>query len=179
VEITACPKCGSRKIFQGNMGEGVLTGYSSKNVCKDCGYQGMPIIFDSEIEYKKFLKGLSMDKELKKNSHIERSKRKEQIIKKRPVGVSILSLILILNSIFMILLYYYLVGFDNISWWIYYIIVFIISAIILPYGFLKAKPWSWTFGGILFALSIPIGLIFLYYINKTNVREYFNKTVED
>ena len=65
MEITACPKCGSRKIFQGNIGEGVLTGYTSRNVCKDCGYQGMPLIFDSENEYKKFLEGLAKDKECK------------------------------------------------------------------------------------------------------------------
>ena len=61
MEITACPKCGSRKIFQGNIGDGVLTGYTSRNVCKDCGYQGMPLIFDSDEEYEKFLEGLAKE----------------------------------------------------------------------------------------------------------------------
>jgi len=56
MEIIACPKCGSRRIFQGRLRDGLLTGYTSKDVCRNCGYQGMPIIFDSESDYKKFLK---------------------------------------------------------------------------------------------------------------------------
>ena len=53
--ITACPKCGSRKIFQGKLKEGILTGYTpTKYVCRNCGYQGAPLIFDSGDEYKKF-----------------------------------------------------------------------------------------------------------------------------
>lgn len=63
MKINACPKCGSRNISQGTLGEGVLTGYITKDVCKDCGYQGMPLIFNSEKEYKKFLEGLSKDQE--------------------------------------------------------------------------------------------------------------------
>ena len=55
MKITACPKCGSRNIRQGTMGEGVLTGYTTKDVCRDCGYRGSPILFDSEREYTKFL----------------------------------------------------------------------------------------------------------------------------
>ena len=49
MEIIACPNCGSRKIYQGTMGEGVLTGYTTRSVCRNCGYQGMPIIFDQDI----------------------------------------------------------------------------------------------------------------------------------
>jgi hypothetical protein len=64
--ITACPKCGSRNIFQGRLKEGVLTGYTSREVCRDCGYRGSPIIFDSEKEYKAFFeqikKGGTSDK---------------------------------------------------------------------------------------------------------------------
>jgi len=58
MSITACPMCGSRKIFQGRLKDGVLTGYTSKEVCRDCGYHGSPIIFDSEKEYYKFLEGI-------------------------------------------------------------------------------------------------------------------------
>ena len=63
MSISACPRCGSRKIFQGRLKEGVLTGYASKDVCRDCGYQGSPILFDSETEYQKFLEGLKQDRE--------------------------------------------------------------------------------------------------------------------
>jgi len=62
LEIIACPKCGSRKIFQGRLKEGVLTGYTSKEVCRDCGYQGIPIIFDDVENYKKFLEALNAEK---------------------------------------------------------------------------------------------------------------------
>jgi len=61
MKITACPKCGSRNIFQGRLKDGVLTGYTSREVCRDCGYTGSPIIFDSEKEYNKFLEGLKKD----------------------------------------------------------------------------------------------------------------------
>lgn len=54
LRISACPRCGSRKIFQGRLKDGVLTGYSDRYVCRDCGYQGSPVIFDSIVEYDKF-----------------------------------------------------------------------------------------------------------------------------
>jgi len=58
MEIAACPKCGSRNIEMGTMGSGVLFGVTSwKSVCKECGYQGEPLLFDTEDDYKKFLRG--------------------------------------------------------------------------------------------------------------------------
>jgi len=80
MKINACPKCGSRNISQGALGEGILTGYVNRDVCKDCGYQGMPIVFDSEEEYKKFLEGLSKDKETKtdKSGKIVKNKVEEK-----------------------------------------------------------------------------------------------------
>ena len=58
MSITACPKCGSKRIFQGRLRDGLLTGYTNKYVCRECGYQGMPYIFDSEEVYKKLIKSL-------------------------------------------------------------------------------------------------------------------------
>jgi transcription elongation factor Elf1 len=56
MEITACPICGSRNIGIGTLGDGIISGLSSwKEVCRDCGYQGSSLLFDSEIEYKKFV----------------------------------------------------------------------------------------------------------------------------
>lgn len=58
--IHACPKCGSKNIQMGTMGAGVTYGITSwKSVCRDCGYQGEPLIFDSESDYNKFLTGFS------------------------------------------------------------------------------------------------------------------------
>lgn len=66
MEITACPKCGSKNISMGTIGSGVTFGVTSwKEVCRDCGYQGSPIIFGSEKEYKKFLEELNENKEQK------------------------------------------------------------------------------------------------------------------
>ena len=62
MNVTACPKCGSRKIFQGRLKEGVLTGYTDRYVCRDCGYQGSPLIFDSLDEYNKFQMEKKSDK---------------------------------------------------------------------------------------------------------------------
>jgi len=176
MEIIACPNCGSRRIYQGTMGDGVLTGYTSRNVCRNCGYQGMPIIFDSETDYKNFLKRKSKEKKTidikKKVVNLKGKKRKI----KRPFGVNLLALILILIALITVYLYVNLLGFRVTTLiWIYYISIFVIQAIILPYGLIKGREWAWTFGGILFAMSIPIGLIFLYYITRPHVRAFFSK----
>ena len=176
MEIIACPNCGSRRIYQGTMGDGVLTGYTSRNVCRNCGYQGMPIIFDSEKDYKKFLKRKSLDKKSidVTNQDVKKDEKKQKI--KRPFGVTLLAFILILIAIITVFLYVNLLGFKVTTLlWIYYVTIFIISAVILPYGLIKGREWAWTFGGILFAMSIPIGLIFLYYITRPHVRAFFCK----
>ena len=174
MEIKACPNCGSRRIYQGRMGDGVLTGYTSRDVCRDCGYQGMPIIFDSETEYIKFIKSKKLGKTSK-----EKVKKKDikPLKHELPLGIIILAFIMVFEAIFTIFLYYRLGGVYIATWlWIYYITVFLISAIILPYGLLKGRGWAWTIGGMLFALSIPIGLIFLYYLTRPHVKAYFGKT---
>jgi transcription elongation factor Elf1 len=63
MEITACPICGSKNIGIGTLGDGIISGLSSWNeVCKNCGYQGASLIFESESEYKKFLEALLYQK---------------------------------------------------------------------------------------------------------------------
>ena len=171
MEIKACPNCGSRRIYQGTMGDGVLIGYTYRSVCRDCGYQGMPIIFDSEREYKEFLKEVLPTKKT-----IEDSTEEKLVKRERPAGVAILVFVLILEAIIGIYLYYNLLGFKVTTLlWIYYISIFWISAIVLPYGLLKGKGWAWTVGGLLFALSIPIGLVFLYYLTRPHVKAFFGK----
>lgn len=67
MEIAACPKCGSRNISMGTTNSGVLFGVTSwKSVCKECGYQGEPLLFDTEDDYKKFLRGFTAEKDAKK-----------------------------------------------------------------------------------------------------------------
>jgi DNA-directed RNA polymerase subunit RPC12/RpoP len=176
MEIIACPNCGSRRIYQGTMGEGVLTGYTTRNVCKNCGYQGMPIIFDSEKDYQKFLIGKSKDKKSSKiKKEVTKKEGKKQKIK-RPIGIFYLVTTIILIALFEILIYFtYFEFYMTNLLWIYYLVVFVISAIILPYGLIRGSGWAWTFSGILFAMSIPIGLIFLYYITRPHVKAFFGK----
>ena len=77
MKITACPKCGSKNISMGTMGSGVIFGVTSWNeMCKDCGYQGQPIVFDSEKKYNKFLvavkqKPLDEKTDVKEKSSVE------------------------------------------------------------------------------------------------------------
>jgi len=176
MEIKACPNCGSRRIYQGRMGDGVLTGYTTRDVCRDCGYQGMPLIFDSEKDYKNFLKGKFLEKKSTIESTEKEDKSKKILKHKRPIGIIILVFVIILEAVIAIYLYYTLLGtlFPSLLW-IYYISIFVISAVVLPYGLLSGKDWAWTIGGTLFALSIPIGLIFLYYITRPHVKAYYGR----
>lgn len=60
MEITACPVCGSKNIGIGTLGDGIISGLSSwKEVCRNCGYQGASLVFESEAEYNKFVAALS------------------------------------------------------------------------------------------------------------------------
>ena len=52
MKISACPKCGSKNISMGTLGTGVTFGITSwiQN-CRDCGYKGQPIEFETEKDY--------------------------------------------------------------------------------------------------------------------------------
>jgi transcription elongation factor Elf1 len=77
MEITACPVCGSKNIGIGTLGDGIISGLSSWNeVCKDCGYQGASLIFESESEYKKFLEALSYKKKKTETQNMELNEEK-------------------------------------------------------------------------------------------------------
>lgn len=63
MEVTACPVCGSKNIGIGTLGDGIISGLSSwKEVCRNCGYQGPSVVFESEAAYNKFLEALSRQK---------------------------------------------------------------------------------------------------------------------
>lgn len=77
MEITACPVCGSKNIRIGTLGDGIISGLSSWNeVCRDCGYQGASLVFDSESEYNKFLEALAHQKQ-QADARIENTKEIE------------------------------------------------------------------------------------------------------
>jgi len=71
VEIRACPNCGNTNIRQSTYQDGGFLGRqgfaeSLKYVCDKCLYQGMPIYFDSEKKYQKFINELEQEKNNKK-----------------------------------------------------------------------------------------------------------------
>jgi hypothetical protein len=73
MKITACPKCGSKNIEVGTLDSGVTFGVTSwKEVCRECGYQGQPLLFESEKEYNEFLEELKSEEQ-----KTERSDQKE------------------------------------------------------------------------------------------------------
>lgn len=78
MKIKACPKCGSKNISMGALGDGVLFGIDSwKEVCRNCNYQGAPILFDSEVEYKKFFSELNLDNNKKVKENKNKSIKKD------------------------------------------------------------------------------------------------------
>jgi transcription elongation factor Elf1 len=79
MEITACPVCGSKNIGIGTLGDGIISGLSSWNeVCKNCGYQGASLIFESESQYNKFLEALTFQKKQDETQNTETKEKSEQ-----------------------------------------------------------------------------------------------------
>jgi transcription elongation factor Elf1 len=79
MEITACPVCGSKNIGIGTLGDGIISGLSSWNeVCKNCGYQGASLIFESESQYNKFLEALAYQKKQDETQNTETKEKSEQ-----------------------------------------------------------------------------------------------------
>jgi uncharacterized protein YqhQ len=85
MEITACPVCGSKNIGIGTLGDGIISGLSSWNeVCKNCGYQGASLIFESEVQYKKFIEALAFQKKQAEIQDTQQSKEKTEKIDEQP-----------------------------------------------------------------------------------------------
>ncbi|MDI6856286.1 MAG: hypothetical protein QMD21_05845 [Candidatus Thermoplasmatota archaeon] len=57
MKIRACMKCGSTNLRTRAVSEGLIPGdmlSTNKLICNDCGYIGVPIVFDSMEEQKTF-----------------------------------------------------------------------------------------------------------------------------
>ena len=54
-EVLACPKCGGTSLsrLKGASLKGRI--FRTNCLCLSCGYDGIPLLFDSREEYKKFL----------------------------------------------------------------------------------------------------------------------------
>jgi hypothetical protein len=157
------------------MGDGVLTGYTSRQVCKNCGYQGMPLIFSNEKDYKRFLEGL--EKEQTDKSSTNESQKQESQHPSKPSGLVFLSAILIFETIialYLFTLYPSLIYAANVPG-IMYLTMFVLTGIFIPIGIFTKARWTFTVAGILFIFTIPINLPLLYYITRPHVKEYLLK----
>ena len=175
MEIIACPRCGSRQIYQGNISDGVLTGYTTRFVCKRCHYQGMPLMFSNEKDYNLFLKDHRKEKHYQTEQLDTKQTIEEKDLKVRPPGITILTALLLIQAFIIIFfLIFDLIPehFSDAPFLIYFTLLIILQ-MILPIGIYKGKPWAYTFSGILFVLMIPIGLIYLYYFTRPQVRAFF------
>lgn len=173
MEIKACPRCGSTNIYLGNLSDGVLTGFTSRQVCRNCGFQGMPLIFSNEKDYKTFLKEV---KATSPSSVIEETpvEKEQEHRPPRPKGLFLLIVILFAETIISLILfsiYPMFVQAANVPG-IAYLTMFVLTGIIVPIGILTDAQWTFTIAGILFIFTIPINLPLLYYITRPHVKNY-------
>ena len=110
MEITACPVCGSTNIGIGTLGDGIISGLSSwKEVCRNCGYQGSSLLFESEEEYQKFLTALKEGSPLtfetksrKEKKPVKKEKNKASSLRLRIIGQGILAPLVIIALVFLL-----------------------------------------------------------------------------
>jgi len=62
MKITACPICGSTHIDIGGVRDGVHPQEYNKKTCKNCGWTGFPLEFETDKEYRRFLIELNKPK---------------------------------------------------------------------------------------------------------------------
>jgi hypothetical protein len=100
-EISACPRCGS-KVISGvkhdSAWKSIYLPSAGIYACSACGYEGVPILFDSEDEYEKF------EKYVKKRGKPDIStewmlKSGEEDDRLRKIGVSVLKFFTVVLSL--------------------------------------------------------------------------------
>lgn len=155
MKIHACPRCGSQKIYIGTMDSGVTFGITSNNyTCKNCNYNGMPLIFNNKKNYTQFLKGFQKEKETNKKEKTKETKKEEkedeeEIIPEKEITH----------------------WHGKRSWWIEIILAFIISAALFLYS-LPSMIYTFELIFILYliivffieSLVILIAIVFFEYL---------------
>jgi len=71
MKITACPLCGSINVGMGGIRDGVHPQEFLKLACKNCGWTGTPLEFDTEIEYRQFLHDLKNEDKIRGENYYE------------------------------------------------------------------------------------------------------------
>ncbi len=71
IVIKACPVCGGTEIEQSYIRESLPPVESFKMTCKNCGWKGTPLEFDSELAYDQFYKELKNKRKLPEKTEDE------------------------------------------------------------------------------------------------------------
>ena len=79
MKITACPLCGSKNVGVGGIRDGVHPHEFLKQACKNCGWTGTPLEFDTETEYKHFLNDLINEDKIFADDYYEDPAKAEPI----------------------------------------------------------------------------------------------------
>jgi len=155
MKITACPRCGSTNISAGTMGSGILFGMSSwKEECRDCGYKGASIVFDSKEEYLTFLKEVKgkeygCDEKKQQSSVLVDSKNDEVVCDQEP------------NQ-----------HWHKRDWWIEIAIALLLTVGLSVYGSIVSSSWYGLATGVLYTL-LGFVLTFVIFLTMIVVFEYF------
>ncbi len=156
MKITACPRCGSTNISAGTMGSGILFGMSSwKEECRDCGYKGASLVFDSKEDYLTFLKEVKGkefgvdEKNTAKSSLVVESKKIEAVCDED------------LNQ-----------HWHKRDWWIEIGIALVLTIGLSVYGSIVSSGWYGLATGVLYTL-LGFVLTFVIFLMMIVIVEYF------
>ena len=200
--INACPKCGSKKIQVGTLGEGVIYGMTSWSfTCRDCGYQGNPVVFDSEEEYQKFCDELqkTSTQDTKNEESVSLSNKDKEVVDylnelaekepelknetkggQTPLSVILLVFFTVVYAVMLSGLFYYEYMLTRLLliqlYLLVQICVLLLMVVLVPVGFIVKKPWTFTVAGILYIINLPVGLIFLFFLTRPSVKTFLGIT---
>jgi hypothetical protein len=115
MKITACPLCGSKKVVTSGISDGVNPHEFLKQACKNCGWTGFPLEFDSENDYQKFLIGFKKEDGTRDKTYYEDPAKSAPIRRYliRSFWVIFLYLLILIIPAFVYILISELAGFQS------------------------------------------------------------------
>jgi len=160
MKITACPRCGSTDISAGTMGSGILFGMSSwKEECRNCGYKGASLVFDSKEDYLTFLREVK-GKEYK-SSEIKPIKKDVLTDKKDQNEICSSEE----NQ-----------HWHKRDWWIEIVAAFVLTVLLTVYGSIVSSQWYGLATGVLYSF-LGFVLTFVTFLLMIVIIEYFSYLV--
>ncbi len=183
-KITACPRCGGTRISAGRMGSGVLFGITSwKEECRNCGYQGSPVVFDSKEDYLKFVRLLKKKKPQEKSSSEEKPVEEDAMNDLSDSEKEVVNFLKELESECTESTQTASSWHQGKSWWPEFLVAMVLSVISVPHNFFQYAAWlgveiSVVFSVLFFVLNVVSFLVIIviveYFVHV--VRSYLHHT---